>query len=206
MMIPIERQAEADVEEILKEVSDWLLAQPDWLQEAAERLLRQGDLGAIDFADLCELIKTAEGRKPTNHRDFGELLNVPEIKGEMRISSLGEIGGIENIAPKEPLRLGKGNLVIIYGNTGSGRPGYPRFSKRHLGSLAPFLSNQTFLRQPRLCKSAESRMRYQGKIRMLNGMQQVPTSAIYVRWTYSTAMRLPTIFETRARPHIPRPS
>jgi len=121
------------VEEIHKEIADWLLAQPDWLQEAAERLLRQGDLGATDLSDLCAMIKTEEGRKTTNHRVFGELLNAPEITGEIRISSLGEIGGIENLAPKEPLLLGKGNLVVIYGHNGSGKSGYTRILKKVSG-------------------------------------------------------------------------
>lgn len=121
------------MEEIHKEITDWLLTQQDWLQETAERLLRQGDLGAGDLTDLCSMIKTTEGRKTTNHRAFGELLNVPEIEGEMRISSLGEIGGIENLAPKQPLLLGNGNLVVIYGHNGSGKSGYTRILKKASG-------------------------------------------------------------------------
>ena len=131
------------MEEIRKEISDWLLAQPDWLQEAAERLLRQGDLGAADLFDLCSMIKTPEGRMTTNHRTFGGLLNTPEIKGEMHISSLGEIGGIENLAPKEPLLLGKGNLVVIYGHNGSGKSGYTRILKKASGKPRATRSSPT---------------------------------------------------------------
>ena len=121
------------MEEIHNEILDWLLTQPDWLQEAAERLLRQGDLGAGDLSDLCSMLKTPEGRKTTNHRACDELLNVPEIDGEMRISSLGEIGGIENLAPRQPLLLGNGNLVVIYGHNGSGKSGYTRILKKASG-------------------------------------------------------------------------
>ena len=121
------------MEEIHKEISDWLLAQPDWLQEAAERLLRHGDLGSADLSDLCAMIKTSEGRKKTNNRNFGGLLNFPEIKGEMRILSLGDIGGIENLAPQEPFFLDKGNLVVIYGHNGSGKSGYTRILKKASG-------------------------------------------------------------------------
>lgn len=121
------------MEEIHKEIMDWLLTQPDWLQEAAERLLRQGDLGAGDLSGLCSMIKTPEGRKTTNHRAFDELLNVPEIDGEIRISSLGEIGGIENLAPRQPLLMGNGNLVVIYGHNGSGKSGYTRILKKASG-------------------------------------------------------------------------
>lgn len=121
------------MEEIHKEIMDWLLTQPDWLQEAAERLLQRGDLGAGDLSHLCSMIKSADGRKTTNHRAFDELLNVPEIEGEVRISSLGEIGGIENLAPRQPLLLGNGNLVVIYGHNGSGKSGYTRILKKASG-------------------------------------------------------------------------
>lgn len=118
---------------IHKEIMDWLLTQPDWLQEAAERLLRQGDLGDDNLSILCSMIKTPEGQKTTNQRDFDELHNVPEIDGEMRLLSLGEIGGIENLAPRQPLLMGNGNLVVIYGHNGSGKSGYTRILKKASG-------------------------------------------------------------------------
>ena len=121
------------MEKIQKEIMDWLLTQPDWLQEAAERLLRQGNLGAGDLSDLCSMIKTPEGRKTTNHRAFDELFNISETEGDVRISSLGEIGGIENLAPRQPLLMGNGNLVVIYGHNGSGKSGYTRILKKASG-------------------------------------------------------------------------
>lgn len=141
------------MEEIHREIMDWMLTQQDWLQEAAERLLRQGDLGAGDLSDLCSMIKTAEGRKTTNHRAFDELFNVPEIESEMRITSLGEISGIENLAPRQPLLLGNGNLVVIYGHNGSGKSGYTRILKKASGKprAAPLKPN-VFAAAPALQK------------------------------------------------------
>lgn len=121
------------MEEIHKEIRQWLMTQPDWLQEAAERLLKQGDLGGGDLIDLCALIKTPEGRKTTNHRRFDELLDAPAKQGDLRLFSLGEIGGIENLAPRQPLVLGDGNLVVIYGHNGSGKSGYTRILKKASG-------------------------------------------------------------------------
>lgn len=121
------------MEQIQKEIMDWLLTQPDWLQEAAERLLRQGNLGASDLSDLCSMIKTPEGRKATNHRAFEEIFNISEIEGDVRISSLGEIGGIENLSPRQPLLFGNGNLVVIFGHNGSGKSGYTRILKKASG-------------------------------------------------------------------------
>ena len=53
--------------------------------------------------------------------------------GELRISALREIEGIENLAPKEPLLFGNGNLVVIYGHNGSGKSGYTRILKKASG-------------------------------------------------------------------------
>ena len=164
------------MEAIRKEIMDWLLTQPDWLQEAAERLLRQGDLGADDLSDLCSMIKTTEGRRTTNHRAFDELLNVPEIDGEMRISSLGEIGGIENLAPRQPLLMGNGNLVVIYGHNGSGKSGYTRILKKASGKpRAVPLKPNVFAAAP---ASQKCRIAYEisGGKKTLNGMRTVPMS------------------------------
>lgn len=121
------------MEEIYSEIREWLQAQPDWLQEAAERLLRQGNLGADDLNDLCVLIKTPEGRKKTDHRRFDELLATPAKQSDLRLSSIGEISGIENLVATQPLTFGEGNLVVIYGHNGSGKSGYTRILKKASG-------------------------------------------------------------------------
>lgn len=133
------------MDEIQKEISEWLLGQPNWLQEAAERLLRKGDLSEADLSDLASLIKTEEGRNTTNHRTFGTLVNAPKINGDLRISSLGDIVGIENLAPKSALLLGNGNLSVIYGHNGSGKSGYTRILKKASGkSRALSLKSNVF--------------------------------------------------------------
>lgn len=121
------------MEEIYIEIREWLLTQPDWLQEAAERLLKQGALGAGDLNSLCSLIKTPDGRKASNRRRFDELLAAPPKQGDLRISAVGEISGIENLTPRQPMTLGDGNLVVVYGHNGSGKSGYTRILKKASG-------------------------------------------------------------------------
>lgn len=121
------------VEEIYYEIRKWLLNQPDWLQEAAQRLLRQGLLGMPDISALCALIKTPDGQKVTSHRQFDELLVPLAKQGDLSLSAIGEVGGIENLVPRQPLTFGDGNLVVIYGHNGSGKSGYTRILKKASG-------------------------------------------------------------------------
>lgn len=52
-----------EVSQVHEEIRAWLLTQPDWLQEAADRLLNQGRLHDQDIAAVAELLKTEKGRE-----------------------------------------------------------------------------------------------------------------------------------------------
>ena len=49
------------------DIRSWLLKQNDWLQEAADRLLKKGEIDALDVADLTALIKTPAGSTCAHH-------------------------------------------------------------------------------------------------------------------------------------------
>ena len=119
--------------DVQAEVRAWLHTQKDWLQEAADRLLQFGFLDDTVIAELSELLKTSDGRKVTNHREFRNLGNPVSTSNELRLVSIGEVQGIENLSPRTPLAFGKGNLVVVYGNNGSGKSSYTRILKKVCG-------------------------------------------------------------------------
>lgn len=119
---------------IHKEIRAWLLTQPEWLQEAAERLLKQGTLDNADLQAICALLKTPGGQAVTRHRVFDGLVPTPQVGGELRLSSIGEVLGIENLVPRQPLVFGTGNLTVIYGHNGSGKSSYTRILKKASGN------------------------------------------------------------------------
>jgi energy-coupling factor transporter ATP-binding protein EcfA2 len=121
------------MKDVQEEVKEWLLGQMDWLQEAADRLLTSSQLQDQDLNAIAELLKTEDGRKVTKHRAFASLTKVPAASGELRLSGISEVEGIENLSPKSPLDFGKGNLVVVYGHNGSGKSGYTRILKRASG-------------------------------------------------------------------------
>lgn len=119
--------------DIQQEIRDWLHAQPDWLQQAAEMLLTKGSVAEADIESLVERLKTPEGRQVTSHRNFDGLSPAPAPATELRLLEIGDISGIESLGPRTPLALGTGNLCVIYGPNGSGKSGYTRLLKKACG-------------------------------------------------------------------------
>ncbi|MBZ0144807.1 MAG: AAA family ATPase [Rhodocyclaceae bacterium] len=119
--------------DIQQEIRDWLHAQPDWLQQAAEILLTKGSAAEPDIESLVERLKTSEGRQVTSHRSFAGLSPAPAPATDLRLLEIGDISGIENLGPRSPLAFGAGNLCVMYGPNGSGKSGYTRLLKKACG-------------------------------------------------------------------------
>jgi len=116
-----------------KDIHQWLHTQPAWLQEAADRLLNKGPLSQSDVQDLVALLKTPQGQKASNHRAFAGLLQSTHANADLRLNSIGEVVGIEGLAPRRPLTFGKSNLTVVYGHNGSGKSSYARLLKKVTG-------------------------------------------------------------------------
>ena len=121
----------------MKSVSDdirqWLHKQQDWLQDASERLLKQGSLSSADVNDLVARVKTADGQKVTGHRTFDSLAQPSTAGLDLRLKSISALTGIEGLAPRRPLTFGPTNLTVVYGHNGSGKSSYARLLKKVTG-------------------------------------------------------------------------
>ncbi len=139
--------------DIQQEIRDWLHAQPDWLQHAAEIVLSSGSASDTDIENLVALLKTPEGQKATSHRPFDGLAPTPSPSSELRLIDIGDISGIENLGPRSPLGFGTGNLCVIYGHNGSGKSGYTRLLKKACGKpRAKELKHNVFQAPPAVRK------------------------------------------------------
>ena len=116
-----------------EDIRQWLLKQQDWLQEAADRLLNKGSLSQTDVQELVALLKTPQGQKATKPKLFAGLLQATHSDDDLRLYSIGEITGIEGLAPRRPLTFGKSNLTVVYGHNGSGKSSYARLLKKVTG-------------------------------------------------------------------------
>ncbi|MFB2765095.1 AAA family ATPase [Marinobacter shengliensis] len=114
-------------------IVEWLHGQQDWLQQAAETLLAEGCLSDSKINELVTYLKTSRGQEITTHRQFDDLSTHAVAAGDLRLTEIGDISGIENLAPRQPLNFGKGNLCVIYGHNGSGKSGYTRLLTKICG-------------------------------------------------------------------------
>ncbi len=131
------------------DIKNWFLNQQDWLQELGDRLLINGALTDADVQAVCSLLKTEGGQKVSKKRTFATLVQPMAAEGELRLSGIAEVQGIENLAPRSPLEFGTGNLVVIYGHNGSGKSSYTRILKKVCGKpRAAALKGNVFAEAP----------------------------------------------------------
>ena len=76
--------------------------------------------------------------------DFPELdysiaeINCNDCSSEqIRLRSIGEITGINTLAPSKPLKFTSDNLVVVFGSNGTGKLGYVRLLKHVCGATIP---------------------------------------------------------------------
>jgi energy-coupling factor transporter ATP-binding protein EcfA2 len=124
-------------------LSDWFNERPFWLRDAARRLLKNDSLGGQDIEELKTLcLREVEGLKGGSGYTLPDNAFDSIDAGKLKLVSIGNIQGINALAPKVPLQFGKENLAVVYGQNGAGKSGYVRILKhacgaRHPGTLLP---------------------------------------------------------------------
>lgn len=119
--------------DVSKEIMDWVHSQPYWVQLAAKKIYGQEEIKDDLIHELLTLFKTEEGQSRESKIELaGELKGAANAAGDLRISSIGEIEGIDALSPRKPLPFSPG-LSVVYGSNGSGKSGYARIIKKMCG-------------------------------------------------------------------------
>lgn len=118
--------------DIQQEVVDWLASQKGWQKELAFRVMNQTSLSDADYKEIVAMLKSniAYDGKP-----FPNIGRSVQSGSQIRLQSIGQVSNIEGLAPRNPLELDKDsqNLVVVYGDNGSGKSGYTRIIKKICG-------------------------------------------------------------------------
>lgn len=115
-----------------QEIIEWLQSRSNWQQEAVARTLSKKKLEDSDFKEIAELCKS-EGTKTNSPRDFSGIGTGARQESALRLESIGNIVGIDNLKPRNPLKFEKGNLTVVFGGNGAGKSGYVRIIKKLCG-------------------------------------------------------------------------
>jgi len=118
-------------------IDEWLRERPSWLQEAASRLCKRKiiDQDIEELASLCLTGVDPDAMKEsTNFSLSGMDGKMTGRTTSLRLLEVGNVQGINALNPRKPLAFSENNLVVIYGQNGSGKSGYVRILKSASGS------------------------------------------------------------------------
>jgi energy-coupling factor transporter ATP-binding protein EcfA2 len=122
----------------IDDLEKWFQERHKWLQDAARRLIQNGDLADQDYSDLLTICKAeAEGQGVTFTGIVPGSLGVQDATNPLRLDSIANIQGVNALSPTKPLSFGTTPLCIVYGRNGAGKSGYIRLLKHACGARRP---------------------------------------------------------------------
>ena len=122
----------------MDDISTWFASRPKWLQEAASLLLSKGRLAGEDVdALLDKCLERNDSEDTTAAAPFPADAFHAQSASSLRLCTIGNVKGINALAPRNPLDFGSGNMAVVYGGNGSGKSGYVRILKHLCGARNP---------------------------------------------------------------------
>lgn len=151
---------------VISGLPKWFSERPKWLQIAATRLIEQielSDKDISDFASFCQ--QEAEGKLTQVNCSFSASAFSQSAAGNLRLCSISDIEGVNALAPKKPLKFGKGNITVIYGYNGSGKSGYVRLLKHICGARGLGTLHRNVYKSPSIAQKASISFEQNGTIK-----------------------------------------
>ena len=96
------------------DLSAWFSDRPKWLQEAADLLLMKGRLPNEDIDALF-----GKCLREVESKDMEKAPSIPanafhaQSPSELRLCTIGNVKGINALAPSSPLDFGSGNMAVV---------------------------------------------------------------------------------------------
>ena len=122
----------------MDDLNTWFAGRPKWLQEAASLLLTKGRLVDEDVDALFDkCLREVDSEDTTVAAAFPTDAFHAQSASALRLCSIGNVKGINALAPRSPLDFGPDNMAVVYGGNGSGKSGYVRILKHLCGARNP---------------------------------------------------------------------
>ncbi len=122
----------------MNDLNAWFKDRPRWMQEAASLLLTKGRLTEEDIVALLDrCLQEVDSGDPANRASFPADAFLAQSASALRLCTIGNVNGINALAPRSPLDFGLDNMAVVYGGNGSGKSGYVRILKHVCGARNP---------------------------------------------------------------------
>jgi len=123
---------------LINDLNAWFKDRPKWLQEAAGLRLTKGRLADEDVdALLDKCLREVDSKDVARAAPFAADAFRAQSASALRLCTIGNVNGINALAPRNPLDFGPDNLAVVYGGNGSGKTGYVRILKHVCGARNP---------------------------------------------------------------------
>ncbi|CCM80225.1 AAA family ATPase [Rhizobium mesoamericanum] len=138
---------------VLQTILDWSQSRPMWQRDALRRIVTGGTLDPASLGEVLALCKKEHGEPgvllAASALEAQHLPANPGNGAAITLVSLGDIVGVNQLAPKQTLPFEQRGLTIIYGPNGAGKSGYGRVLKRacrarKAGEIMPDAFSLTF--------------------------------------------------------------
>lgn len=117
-----------------KELAEWSKELTEWQQLAFTRLLEGQSFSDIDIDQLTQICK-GEVASATAIQKSPQRRTNDQTASSVKLISIGDISGVENLRPRKKLNFGDRNLYLIFGSNGSGKSSYVRLLKAASGKI-----------------------------------------------------------------------
>lgn len=146
----------------------WFKDRPKWLQEAAGLLLTKGRLTDENIDTLLDkCLRESDSEDTIVATYFPANAFYTQSAYALRLCSIGNMKGINALAPRKPLDFGPDNMAIIYGGNGSGKSGYVRILKHACGARNPGIIHPNVFADDRVTQSADITYRINNQERQI---------------------------------------
>jgi len=122
----------------MNDLNAWFKDRPRWMQEAASLLLTKGRLAEEDIVALLDrCLQEADSGGPATAASFPADAFLAQSASALRLCTIGNVKGINALAPRSPLDFGLNDMAVVFGGNGSGKSGYVRILKHVCGARNP---------------------------------------------------------------------
>jgi len=116
---------------VLEEILKWSKDRATWQRDALRRLFTDEDLSSNDISELVEICKSDHGLVPKPPANFLAAEHLPiagTFFGDVTLTSITHVGGVNALAPNQTVAFGPG-LTVVFGENAAGKSGYTRVLK-----------------------------------------------------------------------------
>jgi len=140
----------------MNDLNAWFKDRPRWMQEAASLLLTKDRLAEQDIVALLDrCLQEADSEGPATAASFPADAFLAQSASALRLCTIGNVKGINALAPRCPLDFGLDNMAVVYGGNGSGKSGYVRILKHVCGARNPGALHPNVFKDDGSTQSAE---------------------------------------------------